>query len=106
MAFQNFGGDDTQEIWARKMLSDGEQLTAIVDTDNRFISVTNSRLILNEKDGNYSIIRIQQISAIEVSDGKGDEKFVKIYFGGGLSRMLSAPNEVQAAAIASGGAGV
>ena len=97
--YQDFGGSPENVDRANAMLTDGEQLIAIVETEQRVISVTSGRIILHEKPSGYSVIRNSQISAVEVSDGRGAEKFVKIYFGGGLSRTIGAPDAVQAAVI-------
>jgi hypothetical protein len=104
MAFQNFSSDEAQLTRVKAMLASGEDLVALVETDNRFITVTSNRLILHERSGGYSVIRNSQIAAIEVSDGRDGEKFVKVYFGGNLSRTLGAPSEEQAAAIVSAAA--
>ncbi|OFE16145.1 hypothetical protein BA895_19850 [Humibacillus sp. DSM 29435] len=86
------------------VLTDDEDLVAIVATFQRLIAVTSRRLLLLEKSGDYSVIRNNQISSIEVSDGRGQEKFLKIYFGGGLSRTISVPGKRQATAIVSAAA--
>ncbi|MEQ1737894.1 MAG: hypothetical protein ABL886_15990, partial [Rhodoglobus sp.] len=105
MPFQNFSGNAEQEALTRSMLVDGENLVAIIDTEHRFISVTDKRLILDEKDGDYSVIQNSNIVAIEVSKDSKGGRFVKVHFGSGLSRMLGAPDDAQAASIAGAAAG-
>lgn len=104
MAFKNFATDKDQEAVVRALLADGEQLVAIVEEEHRFISVTTARVILHEKSGGYSVIRNSLIAGVEVSDADDDESYVKIFFGGGLSRTLKAPSAEQANVIASAAA--
>jgi hypothetical protein len=99
--YHDFSGNPENVDRANAMLTDGEQLIAIVDTEQRVISVTSERVILHEKrSGGYSVIRNSQISAIEVSNAEGEQKFVKILFGGSYERMVGAPDAAQAAVIA------
>ena len=99
--YHDFSGNPEYVDRANAMLTDGEQLIAIVDTEQRVISVTSERVILHEKrSGGYSAIRNSQISAIEVSNAHGEEKFVKILFGGAYERTIGAPDAAQAAVIA------
>jgi hypothetical protein len=96
--------DDGEGGWSeqaiRAMLVDGEDLYAMIGDGNRNISVTNRRIILDELDGNYSMIPTSQIAAIEVSQAPGDRRFLVLHFGGGLKRTIGAPNAEQAAVIA------
>ncbi len=96
---RNYSGNAQYEANVGSMLVGGESLQVIVQSSNRFITVTNRRIILHENSGNYSTIRLEQLAAIEVSDGAKGEMFIKLLFGGGLSRTVSAPNAEQAAAI-------
>ena len=105
MTLQNFSGNSTYEASVRRMLDSDEELLAIVETEARLISVTTMRIILQERRGGYSVIRNSQISAIEVSQGSGNDKFLKVHFGGGLSRTISAPSDAQALAIVNGSTG-
>lgn len=99
--YHDFSGDPENVDRTNAMLTDGEELVAIVDTEQRVISVTSKRVILHEKrSGGYSVIRNSQISAIEVSDSQGEQKFVKIIFGGAYERTVGAPDATQAAVIA------
>ena len=104
-AFRNYARNRQQEDTVRAMLSRNEELLCIVEESHRFISATSSRLILHEKSGGYSAIRKGGISVIEVSQGPGSEQFLKVYFGGGMSRTIGAPNREQAAAIVSAATG-
>ena len=83
----------------RGMLASHEELVTIVGTEQRLISVTTRRVILHERSGGYSVIRNDHITTIEVSDNGKGGKFLKLHFGGGLSRTVGAPDAVQAAAI-------
>jgi hypothetical protein len=104
VTFKNFSGDKDQEEWVKSLLVDGEELLAIIGTARRFISVTSQRLILDEMDGNFSVIRNSTIGAVEVSMGRGSAVAINVQFGGGLSQQLSAPNKEQAEVIASAAA--
>jgi len=103
--FQNFSTDEAHGSKVRSLLTDDELLVAIVETSHRFVSVTSKRLIIHYRNnsGDFSVINNRQISFFEVSsdDDKRGSKFVKVYFGGGLGRMLGAPDGTQAAAIIS-----
>lgn len=85
----------------RPMLSPGEQLLAVIPTQNRTISVSNRRVFLNENSGGFSAIRNASVEAVEVSGGKGTEKLVKFYFGG-MSRTVSVPDDAALAALMAG----
>lgn len=80
------------------MLIAGEQIVAIVPSQQRVISVTTGRVFLHEDSGGFSVIRNTQIDAVEVSDGRRGEKFLKLFFGG-LSRTISAPDSHAVTAI-------
>lgn len=100
-SFRNFTGDLVHEARMRRLLADGEQLVAIVHKGDRFMTVTTRRIVLHESNGNFSAIRISQIAAIEVTTHGGEEPYLKLYFGDGLSRTLGASNVEQAVAILS-----
>ena len=80
------------------LLGQGEQLVVVIPTPQRIISVTNRRLFLHESSGMFSTIRHASISAVEVSSGRGSEKFVKLFFGD-LSRTISTPDDSTLAAL-------
>lgn len=98
--YQNFSGDTAHETRVRAMLVDGEDLIAVIGSDQRLISLTTKRVILHERSGSFSVIRNSQISAVEVSKAGHSGMFVQLHFGGGLSRTISAPDEVMATLIA------
>ena len=87
------------------LLAPGEEIKVLVRDSIRVIAVTDKRIILVEDTGRYSSIPHHSLSAVAVSDGAGEEKFVTLDFGGGnLSRTVGAPNAQQAAAIATAAA--
>lgn len=95
----NFSGSAQHLDLMRSLLAAGEELVAVIDSGQRLIGVSNRRIILIEEGGNMSSIRNDQIGAIEISQAEGAKRFVKVYFGGGLSRTISAPDPRQAAVI-------
>lgn len=97
----NFTNSSVAEERVKPLLAEGEDFVALIGTRKRLVALTDARLILLGYGGGYSSIRNSSISAIEVSDGQGPEKYLKLYFGGGLSRTISAPDATQAAILVS-----
>lgn len=85
----------------KDVLVEGEQLLHTINTDQRDIAITNRRVLLLESRGSYSAIPLGKIDTIEVSDrGSEPGNFVKLFFGGGLSRTLGVPTAEDARKMA------
>ncbi|MGZ4639141.1 MAG: hypothetical protein ACXV2J_08800 [Actinomycetes bacterium] len=82
------------------MLADSEEEVRRSSTPQRDIVITSKRLLLLESSGGWSAIPLTSIACFEVSEGTDGGAFVKIYFGGGLSRMLGVPTPQDAVSIA------
>lgn len=96
---QNFTGDGNWESWFASHLVGDEKLLVISRDENRTVIATSARLVLVEKSGEFSGIRRSQLAAVEVSANSRGGSFVKLYFGGGLSRAVGAPSEAEAWAL-------
>lgn len=84
-----------------ELLVPGEELIETLRTENRDVSVTTHRIIIKEHRGSGSVIARDQISAFEVSSSGDGGVFVKIFFGGGLSRILKVGDAREAGVLVS-----
>jgi hypothetical protein len=82
------------------LLVPGEELVTTLETDNRTVAVTSQRLVIVEQSGGYSVIPRSQIAAFEVSPAGDGGVFVKVFFGGGLSRTLKVRSDRDASILA------
>jgi hypothetical protein len=97
--FVDYTGDQSGQEQVKPFLAEGEAMKVLVRSDQRLIVVTTKRTMLFERGGNYSAIPHHALDAIEVSDGAKGAKFLKLLFGGGYSRTISAPDAQQAASL-------
>ncbi|MGN0063145.1 MAG: hypothetical protein ACI379_02795 [Nocardioides sp.] len=85
---------------AETLLRGTEAKTATIATPQRDIVITTKRVLLLENSGGWCAIPLSSIGAFEVSEGPDGGAFVKIFFGGGLSRMVGVPTPEDAATLA------
>lgn len=70
---------------------DGESILATIVTAQRNVGLTDRRIFLLENDGDFSVIPNRSVVACEVSDDGDGGFFLKIFFGGSLSRTVGVP---------------
>lgn len=74
-----------------QLVVDGESILATIVTAQRNVGLTDRRIFLLENDGDFSVIPNRSVVACEVSDDGDGGFFLKIFFGGSLSRTVGVP---------------
>lgn len=87
----------------KRVMAEGEDLSLLLDTEQRVIAVTSERLILIEKNIGgataWSATQLRQIALVEVF-ANGSLNSVKLIFAGGAERTVGTSSYDEAIALA------